>query len=490
MRTLLSLILLLLTACSATGQAGFGPQTPETGPDGAVQTSPPVEDLGPTSGALLATWAEGEKPFVIRLVDPATGQDMVGFEPIALPSMHIPAYNLSPDGESLAVIESYGDACEAYAGGEACRGNAHVLHLLDLPGGREVTAPLTEQGWVELLAFDPVGQHLALVKHGIFASTLMLFDVRTGQALAQRKLDFRPSHLYYTQDGGSLALYGQSAGVSPGLKEPDPPRVALVDAGNLEVLWEQELAGLVSGMWCLENCSQPHGTPLFVDWSPAVVASPDGKLLYIVHADQERLDTVDFDSRVVYSTHIQPETSLVNRFLGFTVRVAKAKGFSSGVAKDAAISGDGKRLYVVTQTTTPIRAEDGAVETVNSQLDIQLLDLPGGQRLDRQEIAVDGTWIAVSDVTLTPDGAYLVLNGWNDGNRWAQVFEVERLKPVVHLQGWELVISRQVSGQSLILGSRWGKGGRLAELGWLDPRSFEFVSTWKAGHDFAAWLGR
>lgn len=485
-RYIFLLIILALVSCSVVAEAEINPESLDKK---SAPSSKPTSLASKTAGALIATWDDGKQPLTIRLVEPTTGQDVTGFEPIALPFTHIPAYALSPDGEKLAVIEAYGDACESYYGGETCRENAHVLHLLDLTGGREVTAPLPDQGWVELLAFDPGGQRLALVKHGMYVSTLILFEAGTGQALAQRKLDFRPSHLRYMPDGGSLVLYGQTAGVSPGLKEPDPPHVALIDAGELEVLWEQELAGLVSGMWCVENCSGPHGNPLFVDWSPAVTASADGKLLYIVHADKDLLTTVDFDSRTVHSSEIHARGSFLEHLLSLTVQDAQAMAIASGTEKRAALSLDGEQLYVASRTRELIRGKDGSLESIESQLKFQIIAVADGREVDSQESAIEGEWIEVSDMAFTSDGAFLVANGWSDGDRWAQVFEAQSLKSVALMEGWELALSRSVDGQPVVLANQW-KNGQITKLAWLDPRTFEVGGTWQAKFNFAVWLGR
>ena len=62
---------------------------------------------------------------------------------------------------------------------------------------------------------------------------------------------------------------------------------------------------MVSGTWCIENCKESYEYKVFVRWGPAVVLAKDRRLLYIVHADDERITTVDLDTRTVRDTEVR-----------------------------------------------------------------------------------------------------------------------------------------------------------------------------------------
>jgi len=488
MKIYLCLLILIFSACSVPGQAKIEPKVP--GKLAGATPSPLVQstnNLGLASGALFASWGEGKQPFKIRLLDPATGQNIPGFEPISLAPMNVTAFRLAPDGKKLAIIETHGEACEAYAGGTACRGNADVLHLINIPSHLEVKANLPDGGWVELLTFSPTANYLALVKNAPKSSSLIILDTATGQFVGQQVLQFRPTLLNYTQDGQYLVVYGQPLGSSPGISKPGVPRVMLVDAAGLEVQWDQQLEDIVSGDWCSENCNFSHEKVLFVNWRPAVVPSQIGRQLYIVHADKDRLTRVDFDTRTVKSTEIHTAQSWLERLLTLTAGVAKAKGNYSGVTKEAAFSQDGKQLFVATGTTNPIPGAEGDQETVETRLELQVLDVQGDQRVATQQIDIPGRWVSINQVMETPDGAFVVLNGWSDGNYWAEVREAKGLKLVAHLDGWELLFTRRMDGQPILVGNKW-QDGKLVESTLFNSQTFEAGKAWKVDSNFTGWL--
>lgn len=482
-------LLFVLTACAVPGQAGQGAgEQPVSTATPAQLLVQPTVDPAFASGVLLSLRNEEERRNEIRLVDPTSGEKVAGYAPIALGPMGWPAPVLSADGKKLAVLESRGHSCEVYSGGRACHWSADVLHLLDLPAWHEVTADLPNEGWVELLVFSPDAAHLALVQNAPESSTLMVYDADTGQIVAQRILDFRPSLLTYTQNGMTLVVYGQPLGVPPGMGRPGSPRVLLADALTLEVLWERPLETVLSGYWCLEECTAPHGAQLFAEWRPAVLPSQDGHRLYIVHADEERLTMVDFDAETVRSVLIRTPQSWFERLLPLTAGIAQAKGGVTGATKKAVLSPDGRQLYVVEQTMNPTRDADGNWESIETHLGLQVIDAKSGRKVTNRDRDIDvaGTWISVDRIWFTPDGAHLVVNGWSDSERsWTEVLDATSLERVARLTGWEITVARRMNGRPIILASQYGEKRR--EQAVLDPESFAVVDTW-TGEINASWV--
>jgi len=296
---------------------------------------------------LLTLHDSNENRDEIHVIDPTNGQDVPGYPPfVAAP------YRLSADGKQLAAIESHGQSCEGSGGGTACRGSADVLHLVDLQSWREITATLSAQGWAGPGSFSSPTRRLALVVNEQRASNLLIFDTGTGQAISQRSLPFRPALMAYSQDGTMLAIYGQPLSSDPGITQPNPPRVLLLDATRLEIIWDQVLVSILNGDWCLENCQASHEKQLFANWMLAVVFSNDGGKLYIVHADAERLTTVDFVARSISSVEIETAHAWTEQLLDLTAGVAEAKGGANGASKTAVLAPDGGKLYLLGGTYT------------------------------------------------------------------------------------------------------------------------------------------
>jgi len=335
----------------------------------AVAVQPAATPALESSVPLLLSSYSGNHTEIHR-VDPATGQNVPGYAPIALgeDSMYASPSAVSGDGQKLAIHAPKGQSCETSVGGYACWGGAGVLHLIDLQAWSEVTATLPGGGWVDRLAINPDTTRLALVYNERNSTTLMVLDTESGKIVTQQELELRPSLIGYVQDGATLAVYGQPPGSNPGMTQPDPPRVLILDPTTLEVRWDQSLENVLSGHWCLENCEASHEKLLFADWSPAVVFSHDGRKLYVVHADEERLTTVDLDARAVHTVEIQVAQSWFERLLALTAGVAEAKSGSQGASKTAALSPDGTRLYVVGYTTEAMRDADGYWQTTEGGL--------------------------------------------------------------------------------------------------------------------------
>jgi hypothetical protein len=423
-----------------------------------------VLDTAPGAGVLLWLHNADKNRDQINVVDPATGQDIPGYAPLdATP------YLLSADGGTLAAFESHGTSCEPSAGGSACYTSADALHLVDLASWHDTKSTLATTGWAGPGDFSPDAARLALVLNQGDASTLVVVDAGTGEALARRALPFRPSLLSYSQGGAALAIYGQPPGADPGMIQPDPPRVLLVDAASLADVWEQELADVVGGGWCKANCDASHEQRIFAYWQPAVVFSPDRRRLAIVHADADRLTTIDFDKRTVSSTAIVAARSWGERLLDIMAGVAEAKGGTDGAYKDAVMSPDGSRLYVIGRTTRAVPAADGFQQTDDISLGLQVVDMASGRIV--ASYPTEARWIAMA-----PEGAGVFLTD-SDGQSWlTEVLDPMSARRVARLEKWEIVATRRIDGRPILVASQLSQ--QPARLAVLDPHSFEVVHSW------------
>lgn len=455
-----------------------------TGHAGGTQAAPPEPTPHPTrepalaSSVLMHRRNDDTGQSEIRAVDPATGETVAGFTPVGLGSDDVSAHAVSADGTRLAVVKSRSRVSEPSAGGTSYRPSGDVLHLIELRMQRVVTATLSGDGWVNLLIFRPDASQLALVENMPGASMLTIFDAATGTRVAKRRVEFRPSLLTYAENGMTLVLYGQDRGVPAGIGKPAPPQVMLLDATTLEPLWERSLETVLSGHWCLEQCTQQHGQQLFTEWRPAVVPARDGRRLYIVHADEDRLTTVEFDSGVVRSMLVREEQSWLDRLLG--VGVAHAKGVPAGATKQAVLSHDGRRLYVVAHTRSAASAGGNDNGSIESDITVRSIDVLTGRLHAHRDVEVIHPYVRIDGVLVSPDGTHLFVNGWDAGERWTEILDAQSLERVTRLADWQVVLMRRLDGQPLVMARQWrdDRHAQRAEFALLDLHTFDLGDAW------------
>lgn len=468
-------VLFVITACAAPSQALQETRTEAqtfTNLGAEPSTSSKIESAVP-----LVEWNVALQRSEIQLVDPITGQFFSTYPPISLGTK--PLYGnhaYSADSKQLAIIESNGSTCEAIGGGISCRGSADILDLIDVTAWRKVSTPLDLKGWVGPLTFNPAATVLALTHIEPQSSTIILFDTRTGKRLHEQPISFRPSQIAFTQDGRTLTVYGQPLSPVPGFAKPDPPRVLVLDSSTLQVKWDQPLANILSGSWCQDNCQAPHEERLVASWTPAVVFSQDGQKLYLIHADEDQLTTVDLMSQTIQSVEIRRAESSLEWFLAITAGVAEAKGGATGAGKSAVLSPDGTKLYLVGGKTDSTRDQSGEWQTHAVSYNLQEIDVKNGHILATSE--------GKGEINISPDGKYLLLSG-RDADWWTEVRDANSLQPVARVEQWLVQGAPRLDGQSVYLASQPGK--QPIQLAVLDPRTFTITHISSMTSD-ASWL--
>lgn len=488
------LLLAMLAACTAVSPADEveRPEAPEQPrPEKTNTTTAPTERASSAAAigdsVLLSRWNEDTGRHEIVPVTPASGEAVSDVPPLVTGSdvgMHAFAQTaLTPDGSLLAAVRQGGRSCEPYAGGTSCRPAAAGLALLNLQEWVTATVTFSQtSGWVGPMAFHPEGGHLALAHHRSSSEMLLLVDAEAGRVVAEERLPVRPSLVAYALDGSALVVYGVRRPDQPGSAHPDPPRVLLLDAETLHPLWWQPLPDVLDGEWCL-NCPTEHAQRLQAHWQPAVALSPGGDALYVVHADEERLTTVDLAGRSVSSVPIAPAQSWLERLLARTARVAEAKGGTAGALKQAVISPDGERLYVTGEAMEAEEDEEGLWVTERSPLDLQVVEVDGGREIARRSPAVASPW----SLQLAPGGQRLLIYGWEDGLPLTAVVDAEGLETVAR-PGLEVVVSRRLDGRPVLLGFDYQPAApEQTRLALLDGETFAVVESWTAGA-YAAWV--
>lgn len=464
----------VLTACSpATPATTSLPPSPSSLPQPMLMPTAPTA-ISVT--ALPSVTAAPESSVILgldkyRLIDLTTGKDVPGF-----PLLNSTVVARSADGMRMAAIESRGESCESSGGGTACYPGVSALKIIDMQTWRTVSTTLESGGWAWSFTFSPDAARVAFALNQDTSSNILLVDARTAQLVAQRALAYRPSLLNFAQDGKTLVVYGQPLSDKEGVTQPPPPRIALLDAATLEPQWEQTLPEIVSGSWCIETCQEQEGQQLSAYWNPAVIPSKDGRQLYIIHADAEKLTTVDFAARTIRTTAIQTARSWFDDFLALSADVAEAKGGANGVYKYAVLSPDGTKLYVIASTMTSARSADNSFwDTTYRVSDLEVIDVQSGLKLAARTMSNrDEVSEYLHEINLTPDGAHILVVRADPNNYWwTEVFDAQSLQPVALLAKWRVFVARRVDGQPILLAHQPNSN----QLAVIDPRTFAVVRS-------------
>lgn len=408
----LILLWLIPAACAETGAA-----TPiETAVPAALAAAVPVMEC-PVYGRCS-----------LRPVDPLTGADIAGYRPLSLGQYT--AYAFSPDRSLLAITLR-----------PTPQNPNAELHLIDLAAWQVIPTGVQVTGWTlnNLLAFSPNGQRLALtVDTQPDGSQLAVVDLATRTVTAHTQLDFVPWLLAFSPDGEALLAYGSTYEGQP------RPQAALFNAGDLSDAWAPPLRGVRDGEYPLATGDDATEERQWM--RPAVALSPDRRYLYLVHADEERLTTVDFVARAVATTELRLARPWFERLLDLTAGVARAKA-ANLTGKQAVLSADGARLYVI--TTAYRSGEAGGQEPEFQTAVVQVVDPASGAVLAQTEAEP-------STIALSPDGRRLYLNGWQETGR-VKILGAAGLVEERALGQWNLWPAYRLDGQPVLIGFNLGR---------------------------------
>jgi hypothetical protein len=392
-------------------------------------------------------------------IDAMTGAPLPGHTPLDLDRYALTAF--APDGRTLAAI-TYEDN-NTLAGGR--------LTLVDLATWQPTSTVLTfdQAAW---LLFSPDGRRLLVGawdrQMNPTALHLTLVDLAHLAVVANGSVPFLPRTVAFIPGGDGLMVYGgeqwEYATTSAARSH-----VALLDA-DLQIEWQQTLDGVRDGIVWEAGADRPEETA--TSYAPAVVAAPDRPLLYLVHADADRLTTVDFGAQRVATTTVGPQLSWVEWLLALTARPAYAK-VGNGISKQAVLSPDGRYLYVA---GTSYDSGEGEVQMVPQGL--QVIEVATGVEVARLDS--DAEWLAVD-----PAGRRLFLQGWTRAPgrsgpaAWTEIVAIEdagRLAPLARLEGYHVVPGRRLDGRPVLAGYQiMPDGANLPAL--FDPASLEHLHT-------------
>lgn len=357
-----------------------------------------------------------------RPVDPVAFADLPDYAPIDFG--HHYTYAVSPTRKILAVISWPG----AWgAGGK--------LHLIDLDTWSDTPTDLRIDNHVNDLTFSADARTLYWTMptvrepaHGMPRDyQLYGYDLEGRQLSVITQLP--SSFIPWSQrlSSGNMIIFGIPTDAD-GLTE-DMPRVLIVDLARDRIMSDVRLDGIKAGQIHEQvlDATDPAEAWQYVMYSPGLGWDLDRKVLYIAHADDNRVTVVDLaDGNVLKQTQIRPRQPLLEWISDSLAPAAEAKG-GPWLGVRVILSSDGKRLYAFSEKTEM---------SISKPVDLRVI------ATDRmREIA--HLKELLTDFALSPDGkSLLVVKGEVDKSygfnatvsRDVYILDAESLQERTHLR--------------------------------------------------------
>ena len=453
---------LTLAACS------FATPIPAS-PIPASQTALPQVTLTPTpepSGIGVPVFDFHGSKSELAVISSVTGKRLESFTPLPIENSY--SYTFAPDGHTLALIANTN------------------LYLVDLPVWKIREYDLDLGGWMSFVIYSADGSLLAIAS-GEPKSELWIINPKNGEVIANGKADISIRKAQFTTDGTGLMVYGPqiaSTGVAANAGvSVDSPKAVLYSVSDLSLVWSTELDGIRDGTFPkkgeLANTPDIYLPGAASHYEPGKAFSSKSDILYLVHADEDKVTVVDFNHRKVNRMDVHTKTSWFDQLMALTASVAYAKGMD-GTIKQAFLSSDGKYLFV-----------GGNTETVTQQansIDWSITDTP----LGLQVIAVEnGELVAHIDMeaTLTGlslDGRQIFLTAWKDQDNYTfprtDVYDTSFHRLIKQIDHVYLTSTRRIDGEPMLVSTEYtgSNGEDLCNLATVDPASWTVVNRWES----------
>jgi DNA-binding beta-propeller fold protein YncE len=453
--------LLFLAACAPVATPQPEPTAPRAAPTEILPENPtPVSTATVETSLLAIVWEGRLKDNLLFAIDPASGNALPGYEPISLDFST--SQEFSPDRRTLAVISFPNEA--AHNGS---------LVLIDLPTWTTRRFDLKLTGWVSSIAFSPDGKRLAIV-HGESHSRVTIFDLAEEAIIAQEQFDSFVSRLKFTESGEGLMLYNAATNAWSGLSA-GPPEIHLLDAADLNLVWSAEVTEVQDGIFPKEEDATPeniHEPGQAFYMSPGLVFAPEQDILYIVHADAEKLTTVDFESQTIRTVDIQDKLTWFEQLLSLTAGVAHAK-IGDGMTRQAVVSPDGQFLYVAGVNNSTFQDKQGNWQMEQTPLGLEIIETRDGSRVEH--IETDTT-----ELSLSPDGRFLYLRNWGTHPKnlpWTEIFDTSSRQLVARKDNVSATPVLLMNGEFL-LASTFSTGEYSHHMSILEPDGSSVLAEW------------
>ena len=363
--------------------------------DKVTDEPPPETVLGP----LRVSTTEDGRRLNISPVDPTTLEPLPGYEPISLGHHYTHAF--SPNGQTMAVI-----TWPVEGGGAGWGGKLYLIDLADWT--MTDTGVEIEQNTRTLLyAADGKVLYWTLATsihpaHGMQRDyELYRFDLEGGsqETIAEFPSSFSPSDLRSFHAGTRLAIWGPS--VDPNNIVDGPPRMIIVDLQQDQIVTDIEIPNVRAGQYQETD----GGTVSYRIFRPGLAWDLDRSLLYIAHADEERITVIDLDEGAIkLQADIAQPQSAIDRFIDWIAPSASAKS-NQTTSRFAFLSSDGARLYVAGSHESFIESDDGGIVRTD-ETDLVIVDTVDITEIGRMNL---GT---VVNMQPTLDNRYLVVRSY------------------------------------------------------------------------------
>lgn len=457
----LTLFLLIWgAACMAS------PVTPPQAPVVVADVNSSVAALTDEGNLLLTKWQSDQ--VVLYQVDPRTWAEVTTFAPIALGEA--PTYIFSPDKQSLAGVHKPPRS-------------QYVLGFIDLKTWQMHTIDIGAKTWVSTIVYSPDGKQLAFTYSGELERgttgrnqpkdyQLVVVDVPARSVMAQVSLDFSARFLAYTADSQQLVAFGGE--LKP--QNPEkfaPAQAAMFRSSDLHQLWEHLLVDVVDGNY---EGMYSDNMPQLTSWQAGVAFSPTDQKLYVVHANEDRLTTVDFANRSANTLTIQPVLSWIEQLLAWDAGIAEAKIYN-GTTKQATLSADGQKLYLIGHSQNTWLDDKEEWQFEETPLGLTVIEVATGKELAQLDTAAQRLqWSA--------DRQYLYLHKWGFETNEATI-ELIDAGTLTRIAQSNMAPASQTwltNGDTILLSHQEERNGFRFSI--LDPQTLETInSSWIRGNN-------
>lgn len=468
------------------------PLTLSSQPDFVATPEKAIAPNSSTSDAitlLAVTEKENGAGLQARPVDPLTLADLPSYAPIDFG--HHYAYGVGPDRKMLAVITWLSDS---NAGG--------ALQLIDLDTWTDLPTDLRIDDYAGDLTFSEDGKTLYWAipamrdpAHGMPRDyQLYRYDLASHQLSTTTQLPSSFTPWSQRLSSGNVAIFGIPT--DPNNLAEDVPHLLIIDPARKQIAEDTRLDGLKAGQF---REQMTNATPSaheeswqYVMYNPGLAWDLDRKVLYVVHADDDKVTVVNLaNGALIRQTHIRPRQPLLEWISDTLTPAVEAKG-GPWLGTRVILSHNAKRLYVFSEKT-----DMGLPEAV----DLRVIATNGMREISHLDELL-------TDFALTPDGkSLLVIKGEIDKsygfdmlvNRDVYVLDAETLRERIHVridqvdQLWFDGFSPD-GGYAYLRGSsaQWveGSGWRNWRTMWrlLDLHSYRLISAGESVSMYGALL--
>lgn len=302
---------------------------------GATTSTPAT----PASLLLLTASPTGGNKLLIHSIDPTTLADIPGRQPLEIDNGLISAF--SPNNRLLA-----------FFGGSPSSSETGELQILDLASWT-IEQTVTINQATPWLVFSKDSQQLYWLGAKADADSLsvMRYDIasRKLSSLNHLSADFLPEGIKVVDQGTALAVFGIRVDAQG---SQGAPHLYLFDLATGRDRANLTLPTVKVGVYP-STAGNSNGTDSY-SWTPGLAWDTQRNLLYIVHADAERITEIDLTrARVIRDAGIRKPTSLLDRLDRWLMPHAAALQIIPSTLRTATLSPDGSRLYVVNRKFGP-----------------------------------------------------------------------------------------------------------------------------------------